>query len=46
MTDAITSGTYGTVSAERQKEMSGQEFVWGLASDTLPLNMIAKTIGY
>ncbi|SRR5579871_313669 len=38
--------TYGTVSAEKQKEMSGLEFVSGLASGTLPLNMIAQTLGY
>jgi len=38
--------TYGTVSAERQKEMSGLEFVQGLANGTLPLNMIAQTLGY
>jgi len=38
--------TYGTVSADRQKEMSGQEFVQGLADGTLPLNMIAQTLGY
>jgi len=40
------SRTYGTVSADRQKEMSGLEFVRGLADGTLPLNTIAKTIGY
>ena len=38
--------TYGTVSAERQKEMSGLEFVQGLADGTLPLNTIAETLGY
>jgi uncharacterized protein (TIGR00369 family) len=38
--------TYGTVSVERQKEMSGLEFVQGLASGTLPLNTIAQTLGY
>lgn len=38
--------TYGTVSAERQKEMSGLEFVHGLASGALPLNTIAETLGY
>jgi uncharacterized protein (TIGR00369 family) len=38
--------TYGTVSADRKKEMSGLEFVQGLASGTLPLNMIAQTLGY
>ena len=40
------SKTYGTVSAERRKEMSGLEFVQGLADGTLPLNTIAKTLGY
>lgn len=38
--------TYGTVSAEEQKEMSGLEFVQGLADGTLPLNTIAQTLGY
>ena len=38
--------TYGTVSAERRKEMSGLEFVQGLADGTLPLNTIARTLGY
>jgi uncharacterized protein (TIGR00369 family) len=40
------SKTYGTVDPERQKEMSGLEFVQGLASGTLPLNTIAQTLGY
>jgi uncharacterized protein (TIGR00369 family) len=40
------SKTYGTVSAERRKEISGLEFVQGLADGTLPLNTIAKTLGY
>src|SRR3984893_6535055 len=38
--------TYGTVSADRQKAMSGLEFVQGLADGTLPLNTIAQTLGY
>ena len=38
--------TYGTVSADRQKEMSGLEFVQGLVDATLPLNTIAETLGY
>jgi len=38
--------TYGTVSAERQNEMSGLQFVQGLADGTLPLNTIARTLGY
>jgi uncharacterized protein (TIGR00369 family) len=40
------SKTYGTVSAERQKAMSGLAFVQGLADGTLPLNTIAQTLGY
>jgi uncharacterized protein (TIGR00369 family) len=42
----IASKTYGTVSAERQKEMSGLEFVQGLVDGSLPLNTIAQTLGY
>jgi len=42
----IASKTYGTVSAERQKQMSGLEFVQGLVDGTLPLNTIAETLGY
>jgi len=38
--------TYGTVSPEQQKAMSGLEFVKGLASATLPLNTFAETLGY
>jgi uncharacterized protein (TIGR00369 family) len=41
-----TPRTYGTVSASRQKEMTGLEFVQGLASGALPLNTIARTLGY
>ena len=37
---------YGTVSADQQKAMSGLEFVQGLASGLLPLNTIARTLGY
>lgn len=42
----IGSKTYGTVSADRQKEMSGLEFVQGLARGTLPLNLLAQTLSY
>jgi uncharacterized protein (TIGR00369 family) len=38
--------SYGTVSADRRKEMSGLEFVRGLADGSLPLNTIARTLGY
>jgi uncharacterized protein (TIGR00369 family) len=37
---------YGIVSAERQKQMSGLEFVQGLADGTLLLNTMAETVGY
>lgn len=38
--------TYGTVSVDEQKEMTGLEFVQGLATGALPLNTIAQTLGY
>lgn len=37
---------YGIVSADRQKELSGLEFVQGLVDGTLPLNTMAETLGY
>ena len=46
MPDRIDSKTYGTVSADQQKAMSGLEFVQGLADGTLPLNTIARTLEY
>ena len=46
MPSRSASKTYGTVGAERQKEMSGLEFVQGLADGTLPLNTIARTLDY
>lgn len=41
-----SSKIYGVVSADRQKAMSGLEFVQGLVDGTLPLNPIARTLGY
>jgi uncharacterized protein (TIGR00369 family) len=46
MSDRIANKSYGTVSAVRRQEMSGLEFVQGLANGTLPLNTIARTLGY
>jgi uncharacterized protein (TIGR00369 family) len=46
MPSRVAGKTYGTVSADRQKEMSGLEFVRGLVDGTLPLNTIAETLGY
>jgi len=42
----MVTKTYGTVSVERQKKMSGLEFVQGLASGALPLNTMAQALGY
>ena len=46
MPSRAASRTYGTVSADRQKEMSGLAFVQGLVDGTLPLNTMARTLGY
>src|SRR5271167_224093 len=46
MASRIGNKTYGTVNVDKQKEMSGLEFVQGLADGTLPLNPIAETLGY
>jgi uncharacterized protein (TIGR00369 family) len=46
MPSRVATRTYGTVSADKQKEMTGLEFVQGLADGTLPLNTIARTLGY
>src|SRR3990167_1332830 len=46
MPSHVARKTYGTVATERRKEMSGLEFVQGLVDGTLPLNTIARTLGY
>lgn len=46
MSDRPTRKTYGTVAADRRREMSGLEFVQGLVDGSLPLNTIARTLGY
>ncbi len=46
MQSHVATRSYGTVSAERQRELTGLEFVQGLADGTLPLNTIAQTLGY
>jgi len=46
MPSLVAGKTYGTVRADFRKEISGLEFVRGLADGTLPLNMIARTLGY
>jgi uncharacterized protein (TIGR00369 family) len=42
----MTTKTYGTVSEAKRRELTGLEFVRGLASGELPLNTIARTLGY
>jgi len=42
----MATKSYGTVSSEQQRAMSGLEFVRGLASGLLPLNTMAQTLGY
>lgn len=37
---------YGIVSPEQQREMTGLEFVRGLVTGALPLNPMARTLGY
>lgn len=46
MQGSVVSKSYGTVPADRQKELSGLEFVRGLVDGTLPLNTIAEILGY
>lgn len=42
----MTSRAFGTVDPGQQKVMTGLEFVQGLASGSLPLNTMARTVGY
>ena len=42
----MVNKTYGTVSPERRKAMSGLEFVKGLVDGSLPLDTMAQTLGY
>ena len=41
-----TQKRYGRVSPDDQRNMSGLEFVQGLADGTLPMNTMAQTLGY
>jgi uncharacterized protein (TIGR00369 family) len=42
----ITGKTYGTLSPDKREQMSGLEFVQGLVDGSVPLNTIARTLGY
>jgi uncharacterized protein (TIGR00369 family) len=37
---------YGVVSADERRELNGLDFVLGLVSGSLPLNTMARTLGY
>ena len=45
MPSSIANKAYGTVSADRQMEMSGLEFVEELVSGALRLNTMGETLG-
>ena len=42
----MTEKSYGVITPERQREMTGLEFVRALVSGELPLNTMARTLGY
>jgi uncharacterized protein (TIGR00369 family) len=46
MPSGVAEKSYGRVSEEQQKAMSGLEFVQGLVDGSLPLNTMAQTLGY
>jgi uncharacterized protein (TIGR00369 family) len=46
MTESTKAKRYGVVSSEDQAALSGLEFVQGLVTGALPLNSMARTLGY
>jgi len=46
MTSNAGGKSYGTVPTDKRRQMSGLEFVQGLVDGSLPLNTIARTLGY
>lgn len=46
MTKSSVEKRFGLVDDDRQRAMSGLEFVQGLVDGTLPLNTMAETLGY
>src|SRR5687767_4873720 len=46
MTTGPNGKRYGVVSHEQRHSMSGLEFVQGLVTGALPLNSMARTLGY
>ena len=46
MVETSIEKRYGVVSVDDRRAMSGFEFVQGLVAGTLPLNTMARTLGY
>jgi uncharacterized protein (TIGR00369 family) len=46
MTESSVAKRFGVIGSDRQRAMSGLEFVQGLVDGTLPLNSMAETLGY
>jgi uncharacterized protein (TIGR00369 family) len=46
MSKAVLEKRYGIVSADERRAISGRVFVQGLATGTLPINTMARTLGY
>ncbi len=46
MTESTKAKRYGVVSSEEQAALTGLEFVQGLVDGALPLNSMARTLGY
>jgi uncharacterized protein (TIGR00369 family) len=46
MTESAIGKYFGVLDEDRQRAMSGLEFVQGLVDGTLPLNPMAETLGY
>jgi uncharacterized protein (TIGR00369 family) len=46
MTESLAGKRFGVIDGDRQRGMSGLEFVQGLVDGTLPLNTMAETLGY
>src|SRR5262245_55202117 len=46
MAESSVRKRFGVIDDDRQRAMSGLEFVQGLVNGTLPLNTMAQTLGY
>jgi uncharacterized protein (TIGR00369 family) len=46
MTKSPSQKKYGVIDSDKLREMSGLEFVQGLVKGSLPLNSMARAIGY